>query len=280
MAVFHATVKQGADSSGAWLALPIHGPSVLRVQARPAHAREGVDRRRHLWAYHRLGQRRGPRAGEDPSRSHERAGDDSECSGKPRTQTVPSPPPVLPRPARGPGASDPGAARPVAGLRRGHSGNPAVALPPLSVSADQGTLGPIEAKEGGVFEVAYTASDRAAPQRPSPRHRSRRPIAPPRSRSSLARRLPPRRRAPAWPMDRLQGWPREHSRRPLSESRGNPRSACSCFFTAMPRTRVAEASGSKARCGSQSCPGRRCCRSISKATRRCASRSRPQGPTG
>src|SRR5690606_1806976 len=37
------------------------------------------------------------------------------------------------------------------------SGNPAVSLPPLAVSVERGTLGPIEAKEGGLFELPYTA---------------------------------------------------------------------------------------------------------------------------
>lgn len=40
-------------------------------------------------------------------------------------------------------------------------GSPAASLPALSVSADQGTLGPIEPKGGATFEVRYTAPARA-----------------------------------------------------------------------------------------------------------------------
>ncbi len=163
VALFHATVKQGASSSGAWLALPVHGPYLLRVKA-PPRARVQVSIGAASY-----GPVVATASGEASVPVKLPPGAASaqvtiiERSGKSRTQTVPLPEPRFPR-VQLVALATPVQGQPVRlqGFIVDDSGNPAVALPPLAVSAEQGTLGPIEAKEGGVFEVPYTASTRSA----------------------------------------------------------------------------------------------------------------------
>lgn len=159
VALFHATVKQGASSSGAWLALPVHGPSLLRVKA-PPRAKVVVSVGAASY-----GPVAATASGEAavpvklPPGVASAQVTITERSGKNRTQTVPLPEPRFPR-LQIVALESPVQGHPVRlqGFVVDDSGNPAVALPPLAVSAEQGTLGPIEAKEGGVFEVPYTAS--------------------------------------------------------------------------------------------------------------------------
>ncbi|PTL75763.1 hypothetical protein [Vitiosangium sp. GDMCC 1.1324] len=163
VALFHATVKRGASSSGAWLALPVHGPYSLRLQAPP---RSRVQVSIGAASY-------GPvvtaASGEAvvpvrlPPGVTSAQVTISERSRKSRTQSVPLPAPRFPR-VQLVAMETPLQGRPVRlqGFVVDDSGNPAVALPPLAVSAERGTLGPIEAKEGGVFEVPFTASTASA----------------------------------------------------------------------------------------------------------------------
>ncbi|MFL5349092.1 MAG: hypothetical protein ACJ8AT_30195 [Hyalangium sp.] len=159
VALFHATVKRGTSSSGAWLALPVHGPYSLRVEA-PPRARVQVS----LGAAS-YGPVIAAANGEAVVPVRLPPGVTSaqvtilERSRKSRTRTVPLPEPRFPR-VQLVAMETPIQGQPVRlqGFVVDESGNPAVALPPLAVSAEQGTLGPIEAKEGGVFEVPFTAS--------------------------------------------------------------------------------------------------------------------------
>lgn len=163
VALFHATVKRGASSSGAWLALPVHGPYSLRLQAPP---RSRVQVSIGAASY-------GPvvtaASGEAVVPVQLPPGVTSaqvtitERSRKSRTQLVPLPAPRFPR-VQLVAMETPLQGRPVRlqGFVVDDSGNPAVALPPLAVSAERGTLGPIEAKEGGIFEVPFTASTASA----------------------------------------------------------------------------------------------------------------------
>jgi hypothetical protein len=158
VALFHATVKQGASSSGAWLALPVHGPYALRVKA-PPRARVQVSIGAASY-----GPVTAPASGEVSVPVKLPPGAASaqvtivERSGKSRTQSVPLPEPRFAR-VQLVALEPPIQGQPVRlqGFVVDDSGNPAVSLPPLAVSADQGSLGPIEAKEGGIFEVPYTA---------------------------------------------------------------------------------------------------------------------------
>ncbi|WP_407736013.1 hypothetical protein [Hyalangium sp.] len=159
VALFHATVKRGASSSGAWLALPVHGPSLLRLKAPP---RTKVQVSIGAASY---GPVVATASGEAavpvklPPGVASAQVTITERSGKSRTQTVPLPEPRFPR-VQLVALENPIQGQPVRlqGFAVDDSGNPAFALPPLAVSAEQGTLGPIEAKEGGVFELPYTAS--------------------------------------------------------------------------------------------------------------------------
>ncbi|WNG58358.1 hypothetical protein F0U59_29165 [Archangium gephyra] len=159
VALFHATVKRGNRGSGAWLALPVHGPYSLRVKAPP---RSRVQVSMGAASY---GPVVAAASGEAVVPVLLPPGVTSaqvtivERSRKSRTQTVPLPEPRFPR-VQLVAMEAPIQGQPVRlqGFVVDDSGNPAVALPPLSVSAEQGTLGPIEAKEGGVFEVPFTAS--------------------------------------------------------------------------------------------------------------------------
>lgn len=159
VALFHATVKRGTLTSGAWLALPVHGPYSLRVEAPP---RSRVQVTIGATSY---GPVVAAANGEAVVPVRLPPGVASaqvtilERSRKSRTRTVPLPEPGFPR-VRLVAMETPIQGQPVRlqGFVVDDSGNPAVALPPLAVSAEQGTLGPIEAKEGGVFEVPFTAS--------------------------------------------------------------------------------------------------------------------------
>jgi hypothetical protein len=159
VALIHATVKRGASSSGAWLALPVHGPYRLRVQAPPrSRVRVSIGAASY-------GPVNASASGEAVVPVKLPPGVDTaqvtiiERSGKSRTQTVPLPAPRFAR-VQLVALEPPVQGRPVRlqGFVVDDSGNPAVALPALTVSAGQGALGPIEPKEGGLFEVPYTAA--------------------------------------------------------------------------------------------------------------------------
>jgi hypothetical protein len=158
VALFHATVKQGSRASGAWLALPIHGAQQLRVKAPPrARVRVSVGAAT-------FGPVTASASGEATVPVKVPPGISSaevttvERSGRSRTQTIPLPAPRFAR-IRLVAPEPPVQDTPVRlqGFVVDESGNPAVALPPLAVSVERGTLGPIEAKEGGLFEIPYTA---------------------------------------------------------------------------------------------------------------------------
>jgi hypothetical protein len=158
VALFHATVKSGASSSRAWLALPIHGAHLLRVQAPPR------SRVRVSVGAASFGPVIATAKGEASVPIQVPPGSSSaqvttvERSGRTRTQTAPLPAPRFVR-IRLVALEAPVQGKPVRlqGFVVDESGNPAVAVPPLAVSAEQGTLGPIEPKEGGTFEIPYTA---------------------------------------------------------------------------------------------------------------------------
>ncbi|HEX5749113.1 MAG TPA: hypothetical protein VFZ09_22920 [Archangium sp.] len=159
VALFHATVKRGTHKSGAWLALPVHGPYSLRVEAPP---RSRVQVSIGAATY---GPVVAAASGEAvvpillPPGVTSAQVTITERSRKSSTRTVPLPEPGFPR-VHLVAMETPIQGQPVRlqGFVVDDSGNPAVALPPLTVSAEQGTLGPIEAKEGGIFEVPFTAS--------------------------------------------------------------------------------------------------------------------------
>lgn len=158
VALFHAAVKQGSREARAWLALPIHGAHVLRIKA-PARSRVRVN-----VGAATFGPVTTPASGEATVAVKVPPGISSaevnivDRSGKSRTQTVPLPAPRFAR-IRLVAPEDPVENTPtrLQGFVVDESGNPAVSLPPLAVSVERGTLGPIEAKEGGLFEIPYTA---------------------------------------------------------------------------------------------------------------------------
>ncbi|WP_224242845.1 hypothetical protein [Hyalangium gracile] len=159
VALLHATVRQGARSSGAWLALPVHGSHRLRVQAPPrARVRVSIGAASY-------GPVTASASGEAllpvklPPGAESAQVTITDRAGKSRTQTVPLPAPRFAR-VQLVALEPPVQGRTVRlqGFVVDDSGNPAVALPALTVSAEQGSLGPIEPKEGGVFELPYTAS--------------------------------------------------------------------------------------------------------------------------
>jgi hypothetical protein len=164
VALFHATVKRGATSSRTWLALPVHGTHALRVQASPR------SRVKVLVGDASFGPVTATASGEVSVPVNVPPGVTSaqvtttDRSGRARTQTValPAPrfarirlvalePPIQGKPAR------------LQGFVVDESGNPAVAVPSLAITVDRGTLGPIEPKEGGIFELPYTAPAPGAP---------------------------------------------------------------------------------------------------------------------
>jgi hypothetical protein len=158
VAVFHARVERGGSRSVGWLALPVHGRHLLRVRAPPrARVRVSVG-----------GATFGPvvaGANGEVSVPVEFAPGVSsaqvtavERSGRSRTWSVPLPSSEFARvwlvaPPAPPGG---GPVR-LQGFAVDERGGPAVPLPPLAVSVERGALGLIEAREGGAFEVVYTA---------------------------------------------------------------------------------------------------------------------------
>src|SRR5262249_36386208 len=147
VALFHATVKRGASSSGAWLALPVHGAYSLRVEAPP---RSRVQVSMGAASYGPVVAAASGGAvvpGRLPPGATSAQVPTLERSRKSRTQTVPLPEPRFPR-VQLVAMEPPIQGQPVRlqGFVVDESGNPAVALPPLAVSTEQGTLGPIEAK--------------------------------------------------------------------------------------------------------------------------------------
>jgi hypothetical protein len=158
VALFHATVKRGASSSQAWLALPVHGPYLLPVQAPPR------SRVRVVVGPTSFGPVTATTSGEASVPVKIPPGVTSaqvtitERSGRARTQTVSLPAPQFAR-VRLVALEPPVQGKPVRlqGFVVDESGNPAVAVPSLAISVDRGTLGPIEPKEGGTFELPYTA---------------------------------------------------------------------------------------------------------------------------
>lgn len=164
VALFHATVKRGASSSGAWLALPVHGNHLLRVRV-PARSRVKV-----LVGAASYGPVTAPAHGEVSVPVKVPPGVPSaevtatERSGRARTQTVALPEPKFAR-IRLVALEPPvqGQPVPLEGLVVDESGNPAAAIPPLAITVDRGTLSPIEPQEGGVFGLSYTAPAPGAP---------------------------------------------------------------------------------------------------------------------
>jgi len=158
VALLHATVKRGASSSRAWLALPVHGTHLLRVQAPPR------SRVRVSVGAASFGPVTATASGEAsvpvkvPPGVTSAQVTTTERSGRTRTQTVPLPAPRFAR-IRLVALEAPVQGKPVRlqGFVVDESGNPAVAVPSLAISVDRGTLGPIEPKEGGTFELPYTA---------------------------------------------------------------------------------------------------------------------------
>jgi hypothetical protein len=158
VALLHATVKQGSRTSTAWLALPVHGALPLRVKAPPR------SRVRVSVGAASFGPVTASASGEAtvpvkvPPGITRAEVTTVERSGRSRTQTVPLPAPRFAR-IRLVAPEPPVQDTPIRlhGFVVDESGNPAVALPPLAVSVERGTLGPIEAKEGGLFEIPYTA---------------------------------------------------------------------------------------------------------------------------
>ncbi|MDY7232559.1 hypothetical protein [Hyalangium rubrum] len=162
VALFHATVKSGpASGSGGWLSLPIHGRHLLRVQAPPrARVRVSIE-----------GTSFGPvTAGADgtatvpvelPPGISSAQVTTVDRSGQSRTQEVPLPAPRFARIRLVAPAEAPSWEKPVRiqGFVVDERGNPALSLPPIAVSTERGTLGPIEPKEGATFEVPYTGPE-------------------------------------------------------------------------------------------------------------------------
>jgi hypothetical protein len=164
VALFHATVKRGDKSSGAWLALPVHGNHLLRVRVAP---RSKVKVLVGALAYGPVtasasGETSVPVKVPPGVTSAEVTATDR--SGRARTQTVELPAPRFAR-IRLVALEPPVQGKPVPlqGFVVDESGNPAAAIPSLAITADRGTLGPIEPKEGGTFELPYTAPAPGAP---------------------------------------------------------------------------------------------------------------------
>lgn len=158
VALFHATVKRGASSSGAWLALPVHGDHLLRARV-AARSRVKV-----LVGAASYGPVTASATGEVSVPVKVPPGVPSaevtatDRSGRARTQTVALPEPKFAR-IRLVALQPPvqGQPVPLEGFVVDESGNPVAAIPPLAITVDRGTLGPIEPKEGGLFGLSYTA---------------------------------------------------------------------------------------------------------------------------
>ncbi|HEX8699560.1 MAG TPA: hypothetical protein VF815_12030 [Myxococcaceae bacterium] len=163
VALFHAVVKSGAQAGTVgWFSLPVHGKQLLRVQA-PARAkvRVSID-----------GVSFGPVvAGADGTASvpvEVPPGITSaqvttvDRSGRSSTQELPLPGAQFARVRVVVPSEAPSWEKPIRlqGFVVDERGNPASALPPVAVSVDQGTLGPIEPKDGSTFEVLYTGPER------------------------------------------------------------------------------------------------------------------------
>ncbi len=163
VALFHAVVKSGAQAGSlGWLSLPVHGRQLLRVQA-PARAkvRVSID-----------GVSFGPvTAGADgtasvsvevPPGATTAQVTTVDRTGRSKTQEMPLPEAPFARvrivaPSEAPSWEK---AIRLQGFVVDERGNPASAIPPVAVSVDQGTLGPIEPKDGSTFEVSYTGPER------------------------------------------------------------------------------------------------------------------------
>jgi hypothetical protein len=211
VALFHAAVEQGTSRSVRWLSLPVHGRHLLRVQA-PPRARVQVS-----LGGATFGPVKAEARGEASVPVVVPPGVTSaqvttlSPSRRPQTQTVPLPFPASPRIWLVPPQQAPLGGRPVPleGFVVDGEGRPATPLPPLVVSVRQGSLGPIQAKEGGTFEVAYTAlrsgespvdisvSTLAEPERPFTLQLEPRP-APPTAVASAAPPGPEKARLARW----------------------------------------------------------------------------------
>ena len=163
VALFHAVVKSGASAGSAgWLSLPVRGRQVLRVQV-PARSRVRVTID---------GVSFGPVvAGADGTASvpvEVPPGVTSaqvttvDRSGRRDSREVPLPAAPFARVRIVAPGEEPSWEKPVRlqGFVVDERGNPTSALPPVAVSVDQGTLGPIEPKDGSTFEVSYTGPER------------------------------------------------------------------------------------------------------------------------
>jgi hypothetical protein len=162
VAVLHAAVRQGSASSGGWLSLPVHGRQELSVQAPPR------SRVRVSIGSASFGPVTATASGtakvpvDLPPGAVSAEVTTVDRAGRSRTQTLPLPAPRFAR-LRLVALEAPSPTRPVRlqGFVVDESGNPAVPLPPVAVSAERGTLGPVEPGEGGRFEVPYTAPQQA-----------------------------------------------------------------------------------------------------------------------
>ncbi len=163
VALLHAWVRRGEALTSTWLALPVHGRHLLRVSA-PPRSRVSVS-----VGAASFGPVRADARGDATVPVQLPPGVSSaqvttvDRARRTRTQGVPLPEPRFARlrlasPTEAPVGDEPVRLQ---GFVVDGSGNPALALPPLAVSVDRGTLGPIEPKEGGVFEVSYTAPSEA-----------------------------------------------------------------------------------------------------------------------
>jgi hypothetical protein len=162
VALFHAVVKSGVSAGlTGWLSLPVHGRQLLRVQAPPrSRVRVSIE-----------GTSFGPvTAGADgtasvpvevPPGASIAQVSWVERTGRRRTQEQPLPPAQFARVRIVAPAEAPSWEKPVRlqGFVVDERGTPASALPPLAVSVDRGTLGPIEPRDGALFEIPYTAPE-------------------------------------------------------------------------------------------------------------------------
>jgi hypothetical protein len=158
VAIFHAAVKQGAARAGGWLALPVHGRQELSVQA-PPRSRVRVTIGGASFGPVSASASGAAKVPVDvPPGATTAQVITVDRAGRSRTQTVPLPTSGFAR-VRLVALETPSPARPVQlqGFVVDESGNPAVPLPPVAVSADRGALGPVTPGEGGLFEVPYTA---------------------------------------------------------------------------------------------------------------------------
>jgi hypothetical protein len=166
VALFHAVVKSGPQAGTiGWLSLPVHGKQLLRVQAPPkTRVRVSIE-----------GVSFGPvAAGADgtanvpvevPPGASSAQVTLVNRSGRGSTREMALPAAPFARVRVATSSEAPSWEKPVRlhGFVVDERGNPASALPPVAVSVDQGTLGPIEPKDGSTFEVVYTGPERVGP---------------------------------------------------------------------------------------------------------------------